>query len=94
MHVRLLQSTVLFCLPIPGYYFNTDVDLKPKKNEDGSVDYRELNVISYIKEGDLLAKLFPEDRGIKGYDVQGREIKPKQVRSLQLEYGNNIRNDG
>ena len=35
-----------------------------------SVDYRELNVISYIKEGDLLAKLFPEDRGIKGYDVQ------------------------
>lgn len=73
------------------YYFNTDVDLKPKKNEDGSVDYRELNVISYIKEGDLLAKLFPEDRGIKGYDVQGREIKPKQVRSLQLEYGNNIR---
>lgn len=73
------------------YYFNTDVDLKPKKNEDGSVDYRELNVISYINEGDLLAKLFPEDRGIKGYDVQGREIKPKQVRSLQLEYGNNIR---
>ena len=73
------------------YYFNTDVDLKPKKNEDGSVDYRELNVISHINEGDLLAKLFPEDRGIKGYDVQGREIKPKQVRSLQLEYGNNIR---
>ena len=23
--------------------------------------------------------------------MQGREIKPKQVRSLQLEYGNNIR---
>lgn len=42
-------------------------------------------------KADLLAKLFPEDRGIKGYDVQGREIKPKQVRSLQLEYGNNIR---
>ena len=41
------------------YYFNTDVDLKPKKNEDGSVDYRELNVISHINEGDLLAKLFP-----------------------------------
>ena len=51
------------------YYFNTDVNLKPKKNEDGSVDYRELNVISHIKEGDLLAKLFPEDGKVFVSDV-------------------------
>ena len=72
------------------YFFNTNVDLKPKKNEDGSVDYRELGTISHVKQGDLLAKLEKEDPGKPGKDVFGQEIKPRTVKTLRLSYANNI----
>ena len=82
--------------PVPGndakiiYHFPTDVNLKPKKNEDGSVDYHELGMISHVKAGDLLASLEPEDPGQPGTDVYGHEIKPPQVKSQKLSYANNI----
>lgn len=72
------------------YYFNTDVNLKPKKNEDGSVNYRELDMISHVKAGDLLAKLVKEDLGTPGKDVFGHDIKPRTVKSLRLSFANNI----
>lgn len=73
------------------YFFNTNLNLKPKKNEDGSVDYRDLNTISHVKEGDLLARLIPEDPGKPGMNVYGEEIKPRTVHSLTLDYANNIK---
>lgn len=72
------------------YFFNTNKNLQPKRNEDGSVDYKELNTISHVKAGDLLARLIKEDLGQSGRNVHGEEIKPRTVRSLRLEYGNNI----
>ena len=39
------------------YFFNTNPNLKPKKNEDGTVDYHELNTISRVEKGQMLAKL-------------------------------------
>lgn len=72
------------------YFFNTSKNLQPKRNEDGSVDYKELNTISHIKKGDLLARLIKEDPGTPGKNVFGEEIKPRTVRSAKLQYGNNI----
>ncbi len=72
------------------YFFNTNKNLQPKRNEDGSVDYKELNTISHVKAGELLARLHKEDPGEAGMNVFGDEIKPRTVRSLRLEYGNNI----
>ena len=72
------------------YFFNTNKNLQPKRNEDGSVDYKELNTISHVHAGDLLARLIKEDPGKPGMSVYGDEIKPRTVRSLRLEYGNNI----
>ncbi|MDE7435097.1 MAG: FapA family protein [Lachnospiraceae bacterium] len=73
------------------YYFNTDVNLRPKKNEDGSVNYHQLNVISHVELGQLIAKLFPEDRGKPGKTIRGGELKPAAVKSLQLAYGDHIK---
>lgn len=73
------------------YFFNTNLNLKPKKNEDGSVDYRDLNTISRVSAGDMLARLIPEDPGKPGTDVYGNDIKPRTVHKKNLEYGNNIR---
>lgn len=72
------------------YFFNTNRSLQPKRNEDGSVDYKELNTISHVHEGDLLARLIPEDPGESGQNVLGEEIKPRTVRTAKLEYGKNI----
>lgn len=72
------------------YFFNTNKNLQPKRNEDGSVDYKELNTISHVKAGDLLARLIKEDLGKSGMNVYGEEIKPRTVRPLRLEFGNNI----
>lgn len=72
------------------YFFNTDKNLQPKRNEDGSVDYKQLNTISHIKKGDLLARLIKEDPGKPGRNVSGEEIKPRTVRVERLEFGNNI----
>lgn len=72
------------------YYFNTDVNLAPKHNEDGTVDYHELNTISAVNEGELVAKLIKEDLGKSGFDVLGNEIKPRTVKTAKLDCGNNI----
>ena len=72
------------------YCFNINKNLQPKRNEDGSVDYKELNTISHIKKGDLLARLIKEDPGMPGKNVFGEEIKPRTVRTAKLQYGKNI----
>lgn len=72
------------------YFFNTNLNLKPKKNEDGTVDYHELNTISRVEEGQLLAKLHEAVKGQPGQDVFGTPINAKQEKNLKLEFGNNI----
>ncbi|EOT26013.1 hypothetical protein C805_01985 [Eubacterium sp. 14-2] len=72
------------------YFFNTNHNLKPKKNEDGSVNYHELNTISRVEKGQVLAKLHPEIPGKSGKDVFGGEIQARQAKTLKLEFGNNI----
>ncbi|MCI8483589.1 MAG: DUF342 domain-containing protein [Lachnospiraceae bacterium] len=72
------------------YFFNVNHNLKPKKNEDGTVNYHELNTISRVEKGQVLAKLHKEVKGRPGKDVFGGAIQGRQEKSLKLEYGNNI----
>lgn len=83
-------------LPVQGcdakitYHFNTDLTLKPKRNEDGSVDFHQLDMISSCKKGDLLATLTPVDYGKPGIDVCGNVIRPAKVNNKALRHGNKI----
>lgn len=72
------------------YMFNTNRQLKPKHNEDGSVDFHQLDNISHINKGDTLAVLHPETAGESGINVFGEEIKPYTVKQMYLKYGKNI----
>lgn len=72
------------------YHFSTDKDMKPQLDEDGSVNYRKLNVIANVKKGDLLAKLIPEIEGVKGTDLYGNDIIPKKPKPIRLRYGKNV----
>lgn len=72
------------------YHFNTDLTLKPKTNEDGSVDFHQLDMISHCKKGDLLATLTPVDYGKPGIDVCGNVLRPNKVNNRVLRHGNKI----
>ncbi|MCR5832305.1 MAG: FapA family protein [Lachnospiraceae bacterium] len=72
------------------YFFNTNPNLKPKLNEDGSVDFFSLSAISLVKAGDKLATLTREVPGEAGYNVTGDIIPPREVKKLMLKFGRNI----
>lgn len=72
------------------YFFNRNLNTKPKKNEDGSVDYHLLDTICSVEKGQRLALLHKEIQGENGHDVYGNIMKPRDVKTLKLEYGNNI----
>lgn len=73
------------------YHFNTEVSLKPTINEDGTVDFHNLNNIARVNAGDVLATLTKEDLGHPGINVCGEIIKPREVKHKKLKYGRNIR---
>lgn len=73
------------------YFFNTDLTQKPKVNEDGSVDFHHLDVISSVCAGDLLAELKPAVQGKPGIDVCGGLLRPVKVKQRILRVGKNIK---
>lgn len=72
------------------YFFETDLQAKPTRREDGSVDFFNLNTMNHCRKGDLLARLHPEDKGEEGCNVLGERLRPREVKHLSLRYGRNI----
>lgn len=72
------------------YNFNTDLSIKPKVNEDGTVDFHHLNNIGHVHKGQVLATLIPEDLGKPGINVLGEMIKQPSYNKLKLKFGKNI----
>ena len=72
------------------YFFNTDPRAVPTLNEDGSVDFFNLNTIIHCRKGDVLAHIIPEDVGECGYNIAGAQIKPRNVKRATLRYGKNV----
>ena len=72
------------------YFFKTDLRARPTLNEDGSVDFFNLNTMNHVKKDDLLARLTREDPGEYGVNVCGEPVKPRDVKRLKLRYGRNV----
>lgn len=72
------------------YNFNTDNTLKPKVKEDGTVDFHQLDMISSVNKGDVLATLIPAVFGKPGLDTSGVTIPPKKVVQKVLKHGRGI----
>ncbi|MCM1307937.1 MAG: FapA family protein [Butyrivibrio sp.] len=73
------------------YAFNTEVSTKPRINEDGTVDFHQLDLINKISEGDVVARIRPEDHGTPGTNIFGEPIKPKKVYKKSFKYGKNLK---
>lgn len=71
------------------YYFNTDLRAKPTLQEDGSVDFFHLNTINHCRQGEVLARLIPEDPGEFGENILGAKIKPREIKRETLRGSQN-----
>ena len=78
--------------PFPGkveYLFQTSKDMKPSMDKDGNVDYKNLSLISNVKQGQLLAKLEPAVQGEPGINILGVPLPPPQVKPVMIKAGKN-----
>ena len=69
------------------YFFETEVNRKPKIKEDGSVDYHDLDTYTVVKEGDVLAIYHDAEEGDDGFAVDGSAIKGKKGIEKELLKG-------
>jgi hypothetical protein len=73
--------------------FNTETSLKPRENPDGSVDYKNVDIINSVSKGDKLVRLIPPTRGIPGRNIIGDAVKAIDGASAKLPVGTNTEID-
>ncbi|WP_296323556.1 FapA family protein [Treponema sp. UBA3813] len=87
-------------LPIDGkdayitYNFETDRSkLRAKQAANGQVDFKELNLIQNVVEGQPLAQKMLAEQGKAGKTLYGRYLEAKNGKDIQLPLGKNVRVD-
>lgn len=72
------------------YHFDTSVAKTPTILDDGRINYRELNLIQSVKQGQLLCTLEPPVMGTQGMTVKGKPILAVNGRPAILPRGKNV----
>lgn len=72
------------------YEVDVTTDLKPKENEDGSVDFKSTNFVHSVKENTVLARKTQATPGKNGTTVTGMNIKAKDGKLVNFKYGKNV----
>ena len=65
--------------------------LKPKVNEDGTVDLKDLSAVKNVKAGDHLATKILGTPGEEGFNVQGKVIRAKKGKEARMPKGRNTK---
>lgn len=73
------------------FLFNTQHSYAPKIVEDGSADYKNLNIFEHVTEGATLVTATPPGEGVEGYTVKGVRIAPQKGQEAKLPKGKNVR---
>ena len=93
------KNEILFAqgtLPLNGenseieYQFETDVNNLMPKEVDGRVDFKNLNLIQNVIEGQVLAKKKPASEGIDGYTVTGQSLVASDGEDFGINIGDNV----
>ncbi len=71
--------------------FETDSGRVHLKETDGRVDFKELNLVQNVVEGQVLAKKIPAERGKPGRTVTGRLIPATDGADASIQVGKNVR---
>jgi len=73
------------------YTFETENKIHLKEIDGGKVDFKELNNINNVVEGQILAKLVPPGKGVPGRTVTGKYLPAKDGKDAELVVGQNVR---
>jgi len=73
------------------YFFETEV--LPKVDEDGNVDFKNINLIHNVRKGDPLVEAIAPVQGKEGCTVYGRQIQPRNGVAVNLTIGKNMELD-
>jgi len=82
-------------LPVPGedarldYKFEVVQLLKPTEDDDGRIDYKDMNFIQPATKDQVLVVKIPASEGVLGTNVKGGEISAKSGRDIKLPAGSN-----
>jgi len=60
------------------YFFRTNIDTKPKEQEDGTVDFQNIDWFEMVQTGQKLAYYHEAKEGTDGYNVKGEVIKGRK----------------
>lgn len=72
------------------YLFNKYAKGKPQINENGKVDFKEINIIQHVKKDDCIAQKILPIEGIDGMTVTGKVIKAKSGKLVNFKKGKNV----
>ncbi len=76
------------------YNFETDQNkLKARESESGNVDFKELNKIQNVVEGQVLATKIPATRGKGGKTLFGHYLEAKAGKDINVQLGQNVKFD-
>ncbi len=69
---------------------NNQEQLVPKIKEDGTVDFYNLELITSVRAGEILAIRRPATEGTAGTNILGLAVAPKKGKEMQLGKGQNV----
>lgn len=72
------------------YFVDLSKDRKPVIMEDGTVNYKDMNLIENVTKGQKLAELVPPVKGINGKNVVGTELKASDGKQVSLPRGRGV----
>lgn len=72
------------------YLFDVNNSSRPELKEDGSVDFFKLNTLHHCTQGQVLAKIIPEERGLDGINVFGAVTSAREVKKATFSFGKNL----
>ena len=73
------------------FYFETDLSkLRAKESESGQVNYKELNQVQNVVQGQPLAIKHPPEKGKSGKTVFGRYLEASDGRDINFPLGRNV----
>lgn len=72
------------------FHFDVNREVKPTILDDGRVDFRELNLIQNVEQGEILCTLIPPTPGTPGKTVAGTDVPALDGKPVALPRGRNV----
>ncbi len=69
------------------YYFRKELKKKPRVLENGTVDYKSMELFEMVQSGQLVAEYQPATSGVFGYDITGKLCSPARGKELPPLHG-------